>query len=147
MTTIEQTKVFAKLPLSRPASAPSLWPALAPLHVMLMADLGADVIKIEVPEGGDPSRRMTVRPGMPSTFFETNNRAVKSVTLNLPQVRDAAFAVAEDLHLDVGGAGGDFFHVDLGPAERGSGLGLPSSSRARSMASSSSDAPSARGRR
>ena len=50
---------------------------------MLMADLGADVIKIEVPEGGDPSRRMTVLPGMPSTFFETNNRGVKSVTLNL----------------------------------------------------------------
>ena len=50
---------------------------------MLMADLGADVIKIEVPGGGDGSRRMTVLPGMPSTFFETNNRGVKSVTLNL----------------------------------------------------------------
>lgn len=50
---------------------------------MLMADLGADVIKIEQPEGGDSSRRMTVLPGMPSTFFETNNRGVKSVTLNL----------------------------------------------------------------
>jgi len=50
---------------------------------MLMADLGADVIKIEMPEGGDSSRRMTVLPGMPSTFFETNNRGVKSVTLNL----------------------------------------------------------------
>ena len=50
---------------------------------MLMADLGADVIKIETPQGGDSSRRMTVLPGMPSTFFETNNRGVKSVTLNL----------------------------------------------------------------
>ena len=50
---------------------------------MLMADLGADVIKIEPPQGGDPSRRMTVLPGMGSTFFETNNRGVKSVTLNL----------------------------------------------------------------
>ena len=50
---------------------------------MLMADLGADVIKIEAPAGGDPSRRMTVLPGMGSTFFETNNRGVKSVTLNL----------------------------------------------------------------
>jgi crotonobetainyl-CoA:carnitine CoA-transferase CaiB-like acyl-CoA transferase len=49
---------------------------------MLIADLGADVIKIE-PQGGDPSRRMTVLPGMPSTFFETSNRGVKSVTLNL----------------------------------------------------------------
>ena len=50
---------------------------------MLMADLGAEVIKIEVPEGGDTSRGSTVLPGMPSTYFETNNRGVKSVTLNL----------------------------------------------------------------
>jgi crotonobetainyl-CoA:carnitine CoA-transferase CaiB-like acyl-CoA transferase len=50
---------------------------------MLMADLGADVTKIETPDGGDPSRRMTVLPGKGSTFFETNNRGVKSVTLNL----------------------------------------------------------------
>jgi crotonobetainyl-CoA:carnitine CoA-transferase CaiB-like acyl-CoA transferase len=50
---------------------------------MLMADLGADVIKIEVPEGGDNSRVSSVLPGHPSSFFETNNRGVKSVTLNL----------------------------------------------------------------
>jgi crotonobetainyl-CoA:carnitine CoA-transferase CaiB-like acyl-CoA transferase len=50
---------------------------------MLMADLGAEVIKIEVPEGGDASRGSTVFPGFPSTYFETNNRGVKSVTLNL----------------------------------------------------------------
>ena len=52
---------------------------------MLMADLGADVIKIETPKGGDGSRRMTVLPGKGSTFFETNNRGVKSVTLNLKE--------------------------------------------------------------
>jgi crotonobetainyl-CoA:carnitine CoA-transferase CaiB-like acyl-CoA transferase len=50
---------------------------------MMMADLGAEVIKIEVPEGGDTSRGSTVLPGLPSTYFETNNRGVKSVTLNL----------------------------------------------------------------
>ena len=50
---------------------------------MLMADLGAEVTKIEVPEGGDTSRGTSVLPGMPSTYFETNNRGVKSVTLNL----------------------------------------------------------------
>jgi crotonobetainyl-CoA:carnitine CoA-transferase CaiB-like acyl-CoA transferase len=50
---------------------------------MLMADLGAEVIKIEVPEGGDTSRGSTVLPGLPSTYFETNNRGMKSVTLNL----------------------------------------------------------------
>jgi crotonobetainyl-CoA:carnitine CoA-transferase CaiB-like acyl-CoA transferase len=50
---------------------------------MLMADLGAEVIKIEVPEVGDNSRGSTILPGMPSTYFETNNRGVKSLTLNL----------------------------------------------------------------
>src|SRR5207245_11361973 len=50
---------------------------------MLMADLGAEVIKIEVPKGGDNSRGSTVLPGFPSTYFETNNRGVKSLTLNL----------------------------------------------------------------
>jgi len=50
---------------------------------MLMADLGAEVIKIEVPEVGDNSRGSTVLPGLPSTYFETNNRGVKSLSLNL----------------------------------------------------------------
>jgi crotonobetainyl-CoA:carnitine CoA-transferase CaiB-like acyl-CoA transferase len=50
---------------------------------MLMADLGAEVIKVEVPEVGDNSRGSTVLPGLPSTYFETNNRGVKSLTLNL----------------------------------------------------------------
>ena len=56
---------------------------------MLMADLGAEVIKIEVPEIGDNSRGSTVLPGMPSTYFETNNRGVKSCTLNLKARRAA----------------------------------------------------------
>src|SRR4051812_17980102 len=57
---------------------------------MLMADLGAEIIKVEVPEIGDNSRGSTVLPGMPSTYFETNNRGVKSVTLNLktPESRE-----------------------------------------------------------
>jgi crotonobetainyl-CoA:carnitine CoA-transferase CaiB-like acyl-CoA transferase len=53
---------------------------------MLMADLGAEVIKVEVPGIGDNSRGSTVMPGFPSTYFETNNRGVRSVTLNLKTV-------------------------------------------------------------
>jgi crotonobetainyl-CoA:carnitine CoA-transferase CaiB-like acyl-CoA transferase len=53
---------------------------------MLMADLGADVIKIEVPGIGDESRVISALPGEPSTIFETNNRGVRSVTLNLKVV-------------------------------------------------------------
>ncbi|HYC47214.1 MAG TPA: CoA transferase [Burkholderiales bacterium] len=56
----------------------------------LMADLGAEVIKIEVPGKGDNSRGSSIFPGLPSTYFETNNRGVKSVTLNmkLPEARE-----------------------------------------------------------
>jgi crotonobetainyl-CoA:carnitine CoA-transferase CaiB-like acyl-CoA transferase len=50
---------------------------------MLMADLGAEVIKIEVPGVGDNSRGSNIMPGFPSIYFETNNRGVKSLTLNL----------------------------------------------------------------
>ena len=50
---------------------------------MLMADLGADVIKIEVPGVGDSSRNAGELIGERSSFFETNNRGVKSLTLNL----------------------------------------------------------------
>ena len=57
---------------------------------MLMADLGAEVIKIEVPGKGDNSRTSSVFPGLPSTYFETNNRGVKSFTLNMksPESRE-----------------------------------------------------------
>ncbi len=50
---------------------------------MLMADLGAEVIKVEVPGNGDGSRRAGEIKNGVSSFFETNNRGVKSLTLNL----------------------------------------------------------------
>ena len=50
---------------------------------MLMADLGAEVIKVEIPGGGDFSRKAGEMIGEVSSFFETNNRGVKSITLNL----------------------------------------------------------------
>lgn len=50
---------------------------------MLMADLGAEIIKIEVPGIGDGSRTAGELIEGRSSFFETNNRGVKSVTLNL----------------------------------------------------------------
>ena len=51
----------------------------------LMADLGAEVIKIEVPGKGDKSRNSGMIEGFPSAYFETNNRGVKSVTLSLKE--------------------------------------------------------------
>jgi crotonobetainyl-CoA:carnitine CoA-transferase CaiB-like acyl-CoA transferase len=64
-----------------------------PYGSMLMADLGAEVIKIEDPDGGDPMRRM----GPPflangeSAYFLSVNRSKKSVALDLtlPSGREA----------------------------------------------------------
>ena len=50
---------------------------------MFMADLGAHVIKVETPEKGDNNRYSGEMIGSFSSFFETNNRGVKSLTLNL----------------------------------------------------------------
>lgn len=64
---------------------------------VLMADLGAEVIKIELPGIGDSSRNTSVLPDLPSTYFETNNRGVKSLTLNLkaPEGRDILYKLVE----------------------------------------------------
>ena len=52
-----------------------------PYAGMLLADLGADVIKIETPDGGDPFRGWDV--GGDSPTFWAYNRTKRSLTLNL----------------------------------------------------------------
>ena len=65
---------------------------------MLMADLGAEVIKIEPPGVGDSARKAGQIPGFPSSYFETNNRGVKSLTLNLKasEGRDILYKLVKD---------------------------------------------------
>ncbi|MSQ72792.1 MAG: CoA transferase [Betaproteobacteria bacterium] len=53
----------------------------APLAGMLLADLGADVIKVERPAGGDPFRNF--RGGLYSAHFMAYNRNKRSMTLEL----------------------------------------------------------------
>jgi crotonobetainyl-CoA:carnitine CoA-transferase CaiB-like acyl-CoA transferase len=54
-----------------------------PFCTMLLADMGADVIKIETPGQGDPLRGQgVIRDGL-SWYFAAFNRNKKSVTLNL----------------------------------------------------------------
>jgi len=57
-----------------------------PYGSMLLADLGAEVIKIEDPEGGDPMRAMGppfLGPDRESAYFLSINRNKKSVALDL----------------------------------------------------------------
>ena len=50
---------------------------------LLLADLGADVIKIEQPGTGDHMRHMAPLAGGRNVYFERLNRNKRSVTLNL----------------------------------------------------------------
>src|ERR1700750_1887150 len=50
---------------------------------MIMADHGADVIKIEPPGGGDPGRHVGLKQGEHTVFFSNANRGKRSITLNL----------------------------------------------------------------
>ena len=54
-----------------------------PVTLSMMADLGAEVIKIERPGSGDRGRNVLLFPGVPlSPYFETNNRGLKCLTLD-----------------------------------------------------------------
>ncbi len=54
-----------------------------PFCTMLLADLGAEVVKVERPGSGDPARSMTARIGDDSAFFISVNRGKKSITLDV----------------------------------------------------------------
>ena len=56
-----------------------------PYGSMLLADMGADVLKIEAPDGGDPMRAMgpPFLPGGESAYFLAINRNKKSMVLDL----------------------------------------------------------------
>ena len=57
-----------------------------PFCTMNLADLGAEVIKIEVPGRGDDSRGFApILPGGDSGYFYSVNRGKKSVTIDLRQ--------------------------------------------------------------
>jgi CoA:oxalate CoA-transferase len=54
-----------------------------PYCTALLADLGAEVIKIEAPGGGDDARRFGPFIGEASLYFALLNRSKKSIALNL----------------------------------------------------------------
>lgn len=56
-----------------------------PLATMMLADQGAEVIKVENPAGGDFTRSAANRQGDMSALYLNNNRNKKSVVLNLKE--------------------------------------------------------------
>lgn len=77
----------------------TLWQQ-GPVSTAMLADLGAEVIKIEERESGDPGRGVTRIGGVDveeqiNYYFEANNRHKKSITLNLkrPEAREIVYAL------------------------------------------------------
>lgn len=68
-----------------------------PHLTMMMADHGAEVIKVEPPGEGDPGRHIGLSQVGHTTFFRNANRGKKSVVLNLkdPGDREALLALCE----------------------------------------------------
>lgn len=58
-----------------------------PFAAGILADQGADVIKVEPPGGGDPVRYFGAMRGGMSALFATSNRNKRSVVLNLKESR------------------------------------------------------------
>ena len=72
---------------------------------LLLADLGAEVIKIEDPRGGDRMRSLRSQPDGRNPYFELLNRNKRSVTLDLRKaeaaaVLDALIATHADVMID-----------------------------------------------
>jgi crotonobetainyl-CoA:carnitine CoA-transferase CaiB-like acyl-CoA transferase len=68
---------------------------------LLLADLGAEVIKIEDPHGGDGMRSLRSHPGGRNPYFERLNRNKRSVTLDLRLPEAAAVLDALASRADV----------------------------------------------
>ncbi len=60
---------------------------------LVLADLGADVVKVEDPRGGDPMRNLPALGDGRTRYFELLNRNKRSITLDL-RSPDAAFVIA-----------------------------------------------------
>ncbi len=63
------------------------WALAGPFCSMILADLGAEVIKVENPDEGDPSRKNFPFVKGVSSYFLSVNRGKKSITVNLRQPR------------------------------------------------------------
>lgn len=69
-----------------------------PFCSRMLAEFGADVIKIEAPDGGDPIRQWRVLKDGTSLWWSVQSRNKKSVTLNMkdPRAQDIARQLALD---------------------------------------------------
>ena len=79
-----------------------------PTVTRLMAEMGADVVKVEQAPGGDPARLLPLRIGERSLYYIQQNRGKKSVCVDF--AKPEATALLADL-----AAGADVVVENYGP--------------------------------
>jgi len=79
---------------------------MGPTCGLILADLGADVVKVEPAPGGDKTRHL---PGSGAGYFGTYNRNKRSISVNLKSTEGREFATqlirASDVLIENFGAG------------------------------------------
>ncbi len=92
----------------------------APFATRVLADLGADVIKVEPPGAGDPARSWGLQIDGRSVWWSVHGRNKRSVTLNLKEPAARALVLRLVAHCDVvieNYRAGQLDKWGLGPAE------------------------------
>jgi crotonobetainyl-CoA:carnitine CoA-transferase CaiB-like acyl-CoA transferase len=72
-----------------------------PFCARLLAEFGADVIKVEAPDGGDPIRQWRILKDGTSLWWSVQARNKKSITLNMKDERGRAIARELALEADI----------------------------------------------
>jgi crotonobetainyl-CoA:carnitine CoA-transferase CaiB-like acyl-CoA transferase len=65
----------------------------------MLSDLGADVLKVEVPNGGDLGRSLGHQPDGWCAYFEAHNRNKRSITIDLrkPEGQELVYRLVQDV--------------------------------------------------
>ena len=72
-----------------------------PFCARMLGEFGADVIKVEAPDGGDPIRQWRILKDGTSLWWSVQSRNKKSITLNLKDERGRAIAKQLALEADI----------------------------------------------
>ena len=72
-----------------------------PFCARMLGEFGADVIKVEAPDGGDPIRKWRILKDGTSLWWSVQSRNKKSITLNLKDERGRAIAKKLALEADI----------------------------------------------
>lgn len=70
-----------------------------PFATVMLSDMGADVLKVEVPDGGDLGRSLGHQPDGWCAYFEAHNRNKRSITIDLrkPEGREIVYRLVKDV--------------------------------------------------